>query len=263
MNKNKKEMSYFKYMPIVPISNLDLLEDQDGYLMLVQLLKNPKYRDFYLKRDKNIFTILDNGQYEGYNCSNEELWKACELVKPNVVCAPDSFMNKKETIEKTINFLHYVGRISQQEIEIMVIPQGNTPEDFLECLRKMNIYNQSNTKAFTWIGLSKLGVLKAFKNRKDCADFLKNNGYPLDKYSYHFLGCNEPREIVEAWQSGASSMDSCLPVLYASENKIIPLELSLKDRIKTPKDYFDRRLNQEQCNIAYYNIQQLKKLIDY
>lgn len=251
-----------KFMPIVPINNLELLEEQDGFLMLVQLLKNPKYKNFYLKRNKKTFTILDNGQYEGYSCTKEELWEACDLIKPNVVCAPDVFMDKEKTIEKTIDFLHYLNAVSRQEIEIMVIPQGDKPEDFLECLKKMNIFMPHlNTQAYEWIGLSKLGVLKAFKNRKDCAIFLQNNGYPLDKYHYHFLGCNEPKELIEAYQSGVSSMDSCLPVLYASEDKIIPLELSLKDRMKTPKDFFDRKLNEEQCNIAYYNIKQMKDLI--
>lgn len=255
-------MPDFKYMPIVPINHLDLLEEQDGYLMLVQLLKNYTYKNFYLKRNKKVFTILDNGQYEGYNCTNEELWEACELVKPNVVCAPDVFMNKEETIQKTISFLHYVNRISQQDIEIMVIPQGNSPKDFVECLNKMNIYmSQTNTKAYTWIGLSKLGVLNAFNSRKECIEYLKNNGYPLDQYNYHFLGCNEPREIVDAYESGAKSMDSCLPVLYATEDKIIPLDLSLKERIKTPKNYFERELNNEQLNLAYYNINELKKLL--
>lgn len=255
-------MPDFKYMPIVPINHLNLLEEQDGYLMLVQLLQNKTYKDFYLQRNKNIFTILDNGQYEGYNCTNEELWEACEVVKPNVVCAPDVFMNKEETIKKTINFLHYFNKVCQQDIEIMVIPQGNSPEDFLECLNKMNIYMpQTNTQAYTWIGLSKLGVLNAFNSRRQCIEYLKNHGYPLDKYNYHFLGCNEPREIVDAYESGARSMDSCLPVLYATENKIIPLDLSLKERIKTPKDYFERKLNDEQNNLAYYNIKELKELI--
>ena len=258
-------MKNFKYMPIVPIEHLELLEEQDGYLILVQLLKNPVYRDFYLNRDKNMFTILDNGQYEGYNCTDEELWEACKLIKPDVVCAPDAFMDKEETIKRTVNFFTYTMSNNKEEdlknIQFMVIPHGNTPEEFLDCLNKMRVDSLRNKCFYKWIGLSKLGVLNAFKSRKKCIEYLKKNGYPLEKYNYHFLGCNEPREIVDAYESGAKSMDSCLPVLYASEHKIMPLDVNLKDRIKTPKDYFDRKLSGPELNIAWYNIIELKNLL--
>ncbi len=261
-------------MPIVPIPNTEeLLKEETNFLVLAQLLKDESYKSFFVNRNReSTFLILDNGQYEGYNCSNEELKQACEEIKPNIVCCPDVFGNSHETYIKSLSFLEYM-KEDKSDLEFMVIPHGNTKESFLECLNSIKEYSKNikkiisikeyskDIKKFTWIGLSKIGALKAFKSRKECMQFLIDNGYPASEYNYHFLGCNEPKEILDAYQMKAKSMDSCLPVLYASEEKIIPMELSLKDRIPTPKDYFERNLDSEKINIAYYNIKQMRDLI--
>jgi hypothetical protein len=116
--------------------------------------------------------------------------------------------------------------------------------------------------------ISKLGITGGiYKSRMD---FLRMNFRDMKKrqissHWLHMLGLNSTQELLEMKDffpdEEEITVDSCLPALYASENKKLGL-FGLKDRIETPKDFFDRVLTADQQKIYFDNLQFIRELIE-
>jgi hypothetical protein len=222
-----------KFYPIFPINAItenivseNTFKERGAMVLAQHVLSDADYRNFYSQDFE--YKILDNGAAEEGSVTDEQLIQAISIIKPNIVVCPDVLFNAQETIKRTRNFIDLL-KSSNANTDIMVVPQGNTRNEYIDCMKELLSISQSKH-----VGVSKLGASIGFTDRCEC---VKNITRLFPNTELHLLGCNNPIEAVYAKQfSQVKSMDSCLPVLYGLVEKNLPI--CLDNRMQTPKQYF-------------------------
>lgn len=243
------------FMPIAPIQVLkdNKFEPETHRRKFVMVLahlceENSIYANYYKNTvSQRYITLLDNGAAQNSQVTDEQLIQKINLIKPNIVIAPDSIYKGQETITKTLNFIN---KLKQQKInvKVMAVPHGETKEEYFETFETL----YKNTKV-NWIGISKFVAIKPFNSRFECVEELMTK-YPNLKKSIHLLGCNDPSEAKLANKySIIKSMDSCIPYLYAYHNQEIPITVDKENRIPTPENFFELELTDKQISLAIKN----------
>lgn len=172
-----------KAATILPADYLFLTEEDDYHMCLAHLIgEDKKYTNFYKKigQDPNKFLIMDNGVIEGDPRPIEEIVQKALSVGADEIILPDVFMNMAETLDKSYEALQKV-RNDFPNLRVMVVPQGESLEEWLECARIM----------LTWdidtIGIPK--VLVHLEGRDGRLNALEELGHSLRGLDIHLLGC--------------------------------------------------------------------------
>lgn len=264
---------------IPPLSNLELMEEGSRYFCLAQLYKKHDfYRNFFKQKVANKeWVTLDNGAGDHDIVTAHDLFAIMADLKPSEIIPLDFIGDGVKTImylEDFTNSMRDAGHL--KDIRVLGVPQGKTKEDWLFVYNYMLQYPYVGT-----IGMSKIGIPKVFttstskgrvvgadeyikEGRHECFYHLLNNG--LLKKPLHFLGMGSPDEFdwyfelmkrLPELKSILRSTDSCNTIWSAMNGKIF--ERNDFDRVPTPKDYFERKMTEEDVLRAKLNISWFKK----
>lgn len=262
---------------IAPTEYLHLIpEDCKFHLLLAHLLKDDRYASFYRKRKaEGDFIIIDNGAFEFKKpLEPEEYYRLVSEsgVVPDVVVAPDyPFKNWEVTVESTIKFVQEYGNYFDANVtDVMAVPQSE-PGDYKGWIKAYSEF--SLIPDVTFIGMSILGIPNAFKsltgtdaisfNRMFASLYLKNNNIINMDKKHHYLGCDDPRELVIQKEIGvASSNDSSSAFWHAING--IRFDMSagglINGKIKREVD-FDLPYDKSHDNDIKYNMNCLLDMI--
>lgn len=253
---------------IPPLSRLDLIAEGDRVFVLAQLWKrSAEYRDAvrsYQQQGKWI--TLDNGAGDhDTTTTQEELIEITEDLMPNEVIPLDVLFNYDATMYNLNQFILMMEeRDLLGKVEIFACPQGKTKEEWLQCYYDMRDNQYVNT-----LGFSKITVPYVFTGASDdqgimegrhlCYDELKAEG-KITK-PIHCLGAGDPREFLHYMGDPLMrSTDSCFSIWAGMNN--ISWEGGDFSRVKTPADYFDRQITEDQVETALSNVNFLKKVLN-
>ncbi len=121
-----------KLMINAPIPHLDLVSHLNQHLVLAHLLEG-EYLEFYERqRESGAYIVLDNGVVE---TGTPQIDKAkVEVLRPHEVVAPDYLYDAERTCEESAKFAALI-RSEFPTTKIMCVPQGNSPKEYMECLK--------------------------------------------------------------------------------------------------------------------------------
>lgn len=212
-----------KLATILPTHYLSLAKDDEMHMALAHLIgKDEVYTQFFKDRAaEGKHVILDNGVVEtGVPVSIEELVSKALMIGASELILPDHFMQGEATIQSAIECIPYV-RKTAPDMKIMVVPQGETVEEWLYFAREI-IQLDIDT-----LGIPK--VLTKLGGRDARLEVLADLGYSLRGLSVHLLGCWEnPLELKLIAKAVATkqilpvrSCDSAIAYAYAREDMSI------------------------------------------
>lgn len=157
------------------------------------------------------YVVVDNGMLEGATLSMEEILRAAALVGASEIVLPDVLGDCVATMMATQWALREIPPTLR--LQKMGVPQGETPERWLECYRAM-----CDTPNIDVIGIA--GITdELFQNhggRMGLCLALSTLGLVRTGTPYHLLGMkSDPREVESyaACFPWIRSIDSQLPVL--------------------------------------------------
>jgi len=203
-----------KYAPIVPPFNLDGIR-YGGYHMALahKLASSPAYFNFYKERMQwGQFVIVDNGVAEVHSGDVDEPMPFPEVVRlanllgADEVVMPDDINSGTRTLELYAEFAASVEPKRQ-----MVVPHGDTLDEWQECARKL-----SRTAAAT-LGVSR-GLDRIGSSRVEGLKWLVTLGV-VRVMHIHLLGIQaHPRREIDACLAaypGIRGVDSGVAAAYA------------------------------------------------
>jgi len=118
-----------------PTTLLDKIQPlTDFYFALTHLvLSDPAYADYYATHHDKML-ILDNSTNElGVPCSIDDILKAAEIIKPDIIVPPDHLCNMEKTIED-VRIFKKVGW--EDERFVLPVIQGSTIKECYKCADK-------------------------------------------------------------------------------------------------------------------------------
>lgn len=201
-----------KFCSIVPIKNLELVNDRPYNMLLVHLCKYPKYVEWA----KNLigYKILDNSLIEmGSACSLEELMEYASLCQADEIILPDVFTQGEETC-KLAN--HYVNELTELKRKyplkkfpkLMAVCHGVNKKEFEESFKKL-----SKIAEIDVIGIPKV-VSSWCGNRSELFEI-----YSKSNKEIHLLGCwnslDELKSFDKNMKKRIRTIDTCLPSLVS------------------------------------------------
>jgi len=121
-----------KLMINAPIPHLDLVRHFQQHLVLSHLLGEEEYLAFYKdQRERGSYIILDNGVVETGTPQIDK--STVEKLRPHEVVAPDYLFDAQRTYKESLRFLTQI-KSEFPFLRVMCVPQGDSPEEFIECL---------------------------------------------------------------------------------------------------------------------------------
>ncbi len=254
---------------IPPNSQLNLMSEGKRYFCLAQHYYNSEEYRNYFKGAKahGHWVTLDNGAGDHDLITEDVLMWCAQDLMPNEIIPLDYLFDMKKTLFALQSFLERM--IEEQlidKIEIFAVPQGNTAEEWEVCYRTMLINPYVKT-----LGMSKLGIPHAFLGEaKDDQGIMEARHLAVDrlmKMNYiekplHFLGMGNPLEMqkyIALNNPLFRSTDSCNSILSGMLG--YSWEEGNFTRNKTPKNYFDLEMTEDQITLAKSNIQYLRNLL--
>ena len=220
-----------KFALTAPIYMMKYTYESDFLFVLAQYLKYDLYRQFVLEwrpATMNAIThpgeplsiMLDNGAYENELQNAEQMIEVCELVKPDIVVAPDRFRIMDDTIEITNAFLdEYRG-----DAELMVVPQGRDDNEWLTCY-----YHLLSELSFDWVGIPRW--LEDTPLRRSGVYYKIRTSLINRGLKVHLLGLPNPEELknYRGELDIVKSVDSSWPFTYAKQKRLG--KFSAQDRV--------------------------------
>lgn len=205
-----------KVATIVPIPYLTITTPDRYFMALTHLLSHSHYFEFYFERAQTeAFVILDNSTVE--LGAPEDIYvylrKAIALGADQILL-PDWLQNRIRTLNEVEKGLREIAKTNYSG-EVMVVPQGESADEWLACLDSMLKY------PIHAIGISKRyyhmfggsRVLATLAARYVCEQV----GRPEVKI--HLLGCEQYPERDVAPVLGldyVQGVDSSLPAVFAA-----------------------------------------------
>lgn len=233
-----------KYLLIAPTSSLPyFLELVDGLFLVPEQLKDERTVEFISAL--NVFKMLDNGAYESKTISNEELIELTSKIGVDVVIAPDVLNRRTETIKRITEFLDY-----DVPAEIMVVPQGANPAEFILCLRQL-----LPLEGYSYIGFP-IWLNKRFHCRPEVVKYCLKH-FDLSDKKLHLLGLDNPYEVV--LYEKVTSVDSSLPLTLAKNlhQELYPMDYNV---LRLSRIRFEEELTPLQYHLARRLIESLVSL---
>lgn len=206
---------------ILPQPYLNLIKDETYHLALAHLIDKEgfeQYSVFYhqIGMAPNKFLIMDNGLIEGDPRPIEELVQKASLIGADELVLPDVFQDTYHTLKVADAALEYMDA-NRVELRTMIVPQGNSYEQWLDCAKKMIGWNVS-TISIPKIVTKMAGRDGRLKALVDLQELLHE--FEVD---VHLLGCwDSPLElkvIENAVRAGeirpVRGVDSAIAYVYA------------------------------------------------
>jgi len=207
----------------VPLKSLELqVEFSDYIFAIAPWFENETYRNFVHEHRSQLPLYLDNGAYEqGASIDIEKYIELIRTLHPDVVVAPDVYSDSKGTIELTRQFFKHS---LPTDTKVMIVPQGRSIIEWTRCLR--TLYSEFENR-FHLVGIPRV----MYPNRL----FLSVYSFKLTSKPIHILGCPDPNELPEIFDSGVpvESLDTSYPTRKALG------KVGLDDRI----DFFNDRVS--------------------
>lgn len=257
-------MNKIKFCAISPLNHLDLMLQGDMIFALAHLfIQNSSYREFIHDcKDKGWYIIMDNGAAEYSLVKSDILLQICKDLRPSEVICPDSLFNKNETLAN-LDFARDVKLFISPDIKVMGVPQGVDVCEWLSCYKEM-----LEDSYIDVIGLSKISVPHCFLGSKNDEDIMESRhlcfkilrSSKLIKKPIHLLGAGNPNEFSFYNNHPLIRSNDTCNWIWSAINDIVFKEGNFQ-RIKTPHDYFERKLSNNQINKAIYNIEWVKNSI--
>lgn len=249
-----------KLASIVPQNYLYITAEAEFHMALAHLVGEPEYETytrFYQRRKANSFCILDNGVIEGNPMPIETIVEKALLINADEIVLPDAYKDAAKTIKMVNEAITYLVKKYGEHnwpFKLMVVPQGNTEREWLECAK--SLIRQCGEYINT-IGVPKHLITTV--NVRDARLYAISNlvdEINLEGYEIHLLGCwKTPLEVLtiaKASEQGlipkVRSCDSAIPYVYARHG----LRFSDDDR----PDYDPIDFRKGYCNetLLAYNI---------
>jgi len=122
-----------RWFCIPPASFLPLLANWQTHMIIgPHVLHNLEYKHFYVDHPE-IYTMLDNGLWEGEVLSDEVLLEMAIELQANEIIAPDD-ASADLTIQKTTQFMDYIkGNGLRNRFKIHGVIHGNTYGEHKAC----------------------------------------------------------------------------------------------------------------------------------
>jgi hypothetical protein len=248
--------------PLSVTSQLSNYVDYD-FVLTHLVLDNQQYREFYKQR--KTYKILDNSIFElGEAVSNSKLFEALEIIKPNVIIAPDVLKDSAKTINRTKSFLSEFSSKNTFNCTIAGVLQGTSLSDLIQCYNFYTSEPLINTICIPFdlniIELTNPNLsmeLNWLVQRVFLTDFIEKSGLVCSNYNYHLLGVGLPVEVVyQSKHSWITSIDTSAPVVAGLQNKKL---FTLKSKLVRPVDYFSLDLDSSIIQTIILNIKELQK----
>lgn len=185
----------------------------DYFLLLAHdVVANAKaYERIFKEKDCTI--IMDNSVIElGTAVDVSILKEACDIVNADVLAIPDVLQDGKATLLAAESFMDRWTAISAPaSIELMYIPQGKDPQDYLDCISGAAMADIPAD----WIGIARNLVPRVFTSRM-FPIALAELFFPGTKQ--HLLGFSgDVLDDVECAKSGfVEGIDSAVPLRMGS-----------------------------------------------
>lgn len=204
-------MKDFKVAQIVPVSCLDMIEQNHYHMCLAHLvLQDEKYAAFYRRMsDEGKFVLMDNGAAEDSQLSFNDLLHAYDIIHPTEIVVPDTLCDMDSTLAKLDMFIE---KYSNLPYRFMAVPQGKTFDQWCVCAAEILRRNQK------WHRISSIGVSK-FLNivTNDCMVRMGAANYVYEvcdgmfggNTEIHLLGCHEGPGIVKEIQLEVPTVRGC------------------------------------------------------
>lgn len=257
------------FYTIPPNSQMGMMHLGKRYFCLAQhYYNNEEYRNFFKQqRDVGHWVTLDNGAGDHALITEDILVWCMKDLMPNEVIPPDVLFDKQTTIT---NLESFIDRMVKEDlidkIEIFFCPQGKDKQEWLECYE----YGICRSVVKT-IGMSKLAIPHAWNGdasndqgimeaRHAAVDHLLEVG--LIQKPLHFLGMGSPLEMQKYKELNNPlfrSTDSCNSI-WSAMNEFDWTKAQFQ-RIRTPHDYFEREMTEEQIILAKSNIEWFENLL--
>lgn len=141
-----------KIATILPTPHLTLEKESDYHMCLAHLMGDEKYADFFAKRARRSFVLMDNGSVEvGHPMSARDLFFIAKRFGVTQVCLPDMIRDADKTLG-----LHAEASVVAQTItgiSLMAIPQGSTKKQWVSCAE--SLLRMSDAWGIDAIGISR------------------------------------------------------------------------------------------------------------
>lgn len=210
-----------KIATIVPKSLLGLTKDDRYFMALTHAADDPDYFAFFKARaDEGKYVVFDNSTVElGEPEETSRYIEKAVAIGASEILLPDWLHNAKRTLYNVELGLDSVAKLGY-EGHIMVVPQGRTQSEWLDCARTMLKY-----------GIDTLGIscryTEMFGGSRVLAamaleGLIRDESRP--DVGIHLLGCwaNPAIDVAPLLQMGVViGVDSSLPCTYANHGMIV------------------------------------------
>jgi hypothetical protein len=218
-----------KVATIVPQNYLHLIRNDDYFMCLGNLIDAPgmeKYTKFFKARcAEKKFVIMDNGLIENDPRPLDELAKKAVDLGVNEMVMTDVFRDKDRTLKAIAEGMEQIRSVIHPRL--MLVPQGNTVEEWIECTHQIILrYNPAHHE-YT-IGVPKVLAYIGGRDGRISALLGLMDKCPIARHqTFHLLGCwTTPLEITmidKLTRQGnfpnVRGVDSSMPFVYARAGK--------------------------------------------
>ena len=200
---------------------MDSVWEGATYLFLPQFFKDSNY-GYYVRQARKtaMWTILDNGAFEGAETSITDLMQLAKKNNIHEVVLPDVMGNKTMTLDALKQTAAVLPRVQWGQRRYMFVVQGTSFKECCDCIKIAS----AHMFPFTTFALPKhlLRTVAAYgdKNAKTIRLRLARFIRKLygDRYNIHFLGASpvwigEGRHLRDL---NVRSMDTSMPYVYAA-----------------------------------------------
>lgn len=249
-----------KVATIVPVHHLDLIKDH-AYFMALSYCFSAEYAEFFSERTREgKYVMLDNSAIElGDPEPFPDYLRKAIMMHAQEIMLPDIFGSPSQTLDEALKVMNYYGNIiKQQGLNVMVIPQGREPKDWVTNMRGLAKLVMDTTGKYPTVGISYRYNKLFGGDRRAAVDYALRLGFQV-----HLLGCSEdPRRHVQPLLSipGVRGVDSSYPTIYAAHDMKLELEDFDKPR---PERIVDFRIDIYEDSLLKYNIDTWRKACDY
>lgn len=219
------------------------------------ILKDKVYAQYY--KDSTRFKILDNSTNEKLKpCSLQDIKRAADIIKPDLVVAPDFLGNSKATIAALEDFI----KVFSREKTLPVV-QGETTMGVLKCL-----------KASMNFGLNCIAVpYDICCQREDSLEHMAETRVRVVNaiirevpigFKIHLLGMTTLEELGQHNRSWVTSVDTGSPILHGLNELRYGRDSLLDKTLPTYNKMVKFTSYKRHMSSIYYNLAYLRKLLN-